>query len=114
MLKSNRHRKAEFAALLVALFAASANSAMADSKWEKTHPRRDQVNDRLAHQNHRITQERKEGDMTKEQAVALRKQDHQIRKEERTMAAQHDGHITKSEQHALNQQENSVSQQIGK
>ncbi|HJV84590.1 MAG TPA: hypothetical protein VJ698_03875 [Noviherbaspirillum sp.] len=114
MLKSNRYRKAEFAALLVALFAASANSAMAETKWEKTHPRRDQVNDRLARQNHRITHERKEGDLTKDQAVALRKQDNQIRKEERSMAAQNGGHITRAEQRTLNQQENAVSQQIGK
>lgn len=87
---------------------------MAKTKWEKTHPRRDQVNDRLARQNMRITQERKEGDITKDQAIALRKQDRQIRQEELTMASQHDGHLTRAEQKALNQQENAVSKQIGK
>lgn len=113
MLNSNQ--KAALATVLLALFAASANSAVAqETQWEKRHPRRDQVNDRLERQNKRITQERKEGEITKDQAVALRKQDRQIRKEERQMAAQHGGHITKAEQRELNQQENAVSKQIGK
>lgn len=111
----NAKQKTALATVLLSLFAASANSALAqETKWEKRHPRRDQVNDRLARQNHRITKERKEGDITKDQAVALRKEDNQIRKEERTMAAQHHGHITRAEQKELNQQENAVSKQIGK
>lgn len=91
----------------------SAN-AMADTKWEKAHPRRDQVNDRLARQNARIHEERKEGDLTGKQAAQLHKEDHQIRSEERLMASQNGGHITKQEQKTLNQQENAVSKQIGK
>ena len=97
--------------LLVVGFSAS---AMAETKWEKHHPRRDQVNDRLARQNARIHQERKEGEINKAQAAKLHREDHAIRQEERTMASTNHGHITKTEQHALNQQENQVSQQIGK
>src|ERR1700688_694514 len=70
------------------------SAAMAETKWEKAHPRRDQVNDRLAHQNKRIKNEVKEGEMTPAQAAALHKQDHGIRKEERIMASQNGGHIT--------------------
>lgn len=110
----NSKQKAALASVLIAAFAASASSAMAETKWEKNHPRRDQVNDRLERQNRRITQERKEGDITKQQAQALRKEDRQIRQEERDMAAQNHGHITKAEQRVLNQQENAVSKQIGK
>jgi len=85
-----------------------------DGKWARNHPRRDQVNDRLARQNRRIHKEVKEGEMSKAQAAKLHKDDRQIRQEERDMAAQNHGHITKQEQKTLNQQENQVSKKIGK
>ena len=100
-------------AISAAMALASA-SAMAETQWEKDHPRRDQVNDRLANQNHRINQEVKSGEITQKQAAKLHRQDHQIRKEERLMASQNGGHITKGEQRVLNQQENKVSREIGK
>ena len=85
-----------------------------DTQWQKNHPRREQVNNRLANQNKRIHQEVKQGDLSKAQAAKLHKADHQIRREERIMASQNGGHITRAEQKVLNQQENKVSQQIGK
>jgi len=91
-----------------------ASTALAETQWQKDHPRRTEVNKRLANQNARIKQERKEGEITKAQAQQLHKEDHQIRQEERDMASQNGGHITKSEQKVLNQQENQVSKQIGK
>jgi len=91
-----------------------ATNAVAATRWEQTHPRRDQVNDRLARQNARIHAEVKEGDLTKAQAASLHKEDAQIRAEERAMASQDRGHIPRSEQAVLNQQENAVSRQIGK
>ena len=91
-----------------------AGNAMAETPWEKSHPRRDQVNDRLARQNLRVRHEVKEGELSKTQAGQLHRQDHQIRLEERAMASQNGGHITKAEQRALNQQENAVSRKIGK
>lgn len=100
--------------LLAVSLGAVAVPSFADSHWQKTHPRREQVNDRLANQNRRIHTEVKEGDLTKTQAAALHKDDRQIRQEERDMAAQNGGHITKAEQKVLNQQENAVSKQIGK
>ena len=91
----------------------TAASAMAESTWDKEHPRREQVNKRLNNQNRRINQEVKEGEMSKAKAAKLHKEDRQIRQEERDMAAQNGGHITKQEQRTLNQQENKVSKQIG-
>ena len=91
-----------------------ATSAVADTQWQKNHPRREQVNSRLANQNKRIRTERKEGEITKGQAAQLHKEDRQVRQEERDMASQNGGHITKSEQRVLNQQENGISKQIGK
>jgi len=91
-----------------------ATNAMADTQWQKDHPRREQVNNRLANQNQRIKQERKEGEITKAQAAQLHKEDHAIRQEERAMASTNGSHVTKAEKKALNQQENQVSRQIGK
>jgi hypothetical protein len=92
----------------------AAGNALAQTQWQKDHPRRAEVNKRLANQDRRIHKEVKEGEMTKGQAAALHKDDRQIRKEERAMASQNGGHITKREQKTLNQQENAVSKQIGK
>ena len=113
---SNSSRKAAWVALTAGalLSLGISSAAMAETKWEKAHPRRDQVNDRLAKQNARIHQERKEGELTGAQAAKLHKEDSQIRGEERAMASQNGGHITKQEQKTLNQQENAVSKQIGR
>jgi len=101
--------------LLSVFVVGTAGSAMAaDGRWAKNHPRRVEVNARLANQNQRINQERREGEITQRQAAKLHKEDRQIRREERLMASQNGGHITKQEQITLNQQENAVSRQIGR
>jgi len=112
MLKSVR--KVLTVAAATAALAGLAGNALADTQWQKEHPRREQVNNRLANQNKRIHQERKEGEITKAQAAKLHSEDRAIRQEERTMASTNGGHITKAEQKALNQQENQVSKQIGR
>lgn len=94
--------------------AAAASAADHDTAWQKNHPRREEVNNRLANQDKRIATERKEGEITKAQAASLHREDRQIRQEERVMASHNGGHITKAEKKALNQQENAVSKQIGK
>jgi hypothetical protein len=109
----SRINKAYAAALAAAFVTTMATSAMAEGRWARNHPRRDQVNDRLENQNRRIDKELKEGEITKGQANYLHHEDRQIRQEERDMASQDGGHITKSEQKVLNQQENKVSKQIG-
>jgi hypothetical protein len=112
MFKSVRTTVTVTAAALA--LTALATNALADTQWQKEHPRREQVNNRLANQNKRIDKEVKEGEITKGQAHQLHKEDHNIRKEERAMASTNGGHITKTERKALNQQENQVSKQIGK
>lgn len=107
-------RRTLLAAAALTLGAGLATSAMAETQWQKTHPRRHEVNHRLKNQDRRIHKEVKEGDLSKQQAAQLHKDDHQIRQEERDMASQNNGHITKQEQRSLNQQENAVSKQIGK
>ena|SRR5437868_9802227 len=101
--------------VLATVAAGMAGGAMAnDTRWEKQHPRRDQVNDRLAKQNKRIRGEMKEGEMSHAKAGRLHREDRQIRQEERDMASQNGGHITRQEERTLNQQENAVSRQIGR
>lgn len=114
MLSTKNLTKAAALIAVLGVFATVASSSYADTTWQKNHPRREQVNNRLANQNARIHKEVKEGEMSKAQAAALHKDDRQIRKEERSMASQNGGHITKLEQKTLNQQENAVSKQIGK
>ena len=114
MFSLNRSGKAIILTALVTVFASAAGSAMAETTWQKNHPRREQVNNRLNNQNHRIKTEVKDGQITKGQARTLHKDDHAIRQEERDMSRQNGGHITKPEQSVLNQQENGVSRQIGK
>jgi len=103
------------AVALAGVFAVGiAGSAMADTPWQKNHPRREQVNNRLQRQNARINTERREGEITGQQAARLHRQDHQIRQEERSMASFDDGHISRADQRSLNQQLNTVSGEIGR
>jgi Spy/CpxP family protein refolding chaperone len=99
------------AAMLIAA-CAFVGTASAETTWQKNHPRRTQVNHRLNNQDRRIHNDVKNGTLTKGQAAALHKDDHQVRQEERDMASQNGGHITKSEQGILNQQENGISKEI--
>jgi len=109
------HRFAVKTAAIAAVFAFAASSSFAaETTWQKAHPRRVQVNSRLAHQDQRIHNEVKDGQITKGQAAALHQDDHTVRQEERGMASQDGGHLTKVDQRALNQQENGVSRAIGK
>lgn len=94
-------------------FLGLSNSAFAqDGKWDKNHPRRAEVNGRLANQNARIHNKVEDGKMSKAEASKLHKEDHSIRKEERRMASRDGGHITKADQNRINRQENHVSRQI--
>ena len=113
MIKSTR-TFLSIAAVSAALAGFSSSALADESQWQKDHPRRTEVNSRLANQDARIHNEVKSGQITKSQAQQLHAEDHGIRQEERTMASTNGGHITKTEQHALNQQENQVSKQIGK
>jgi hypothetical protein len=88
--------------------AASASAAA----WDKTHPRRAEVNHRLATQNARIHEGVEDGKITPQEAAKLHAEGRAVRKEERIDAAAHGGHITKAEQRDLNQDENQVSRDI--
>jgi hypothetical protein len=105
--------KAVMFAVWFVVMSGTVTTAIAETQWERDHPRRDQVNDRLSNQNRRINKELKEGEISKQRANQLQKEDRAIRQEERTMSKFNNGHITGAEQKSLNQQENAVSGQIG-
>ena len=65
------------AAAVVPVLAQAAQGAAAehDSNFAKNHPRREQVNERLANQNKRIKTEVAEGDLTPGQAARLHRED---------------------------------------
>jgi hypothetical protein len=101
-------------AAIIGILGVSITSASAETAWERNHPRRDQINDRLAAQHARINHEFREGELTRWQARRLHAEDRAIRAEERRMAFFHHGHITRAEQRRLDRQENFVSGQIGR
>ena len=100
-------------AAIAALSIVFAGTASAATNWDASHPRRAEVNQRLSNQDHRISQEVREGELSRGEAMRLHRDDHQVRTEERLMASQNGDHITRQKDRALNQQENQLSKRIG-
>ena len=100
-------------AIGLTMIGGSIGAAAASTPWQRNHPWRVQVNDRLANQNRRINTELRDGEITPWRARALHREDAAIRHEESVMAGLNHGHLTPAEHRALNQQENAVSRQIG-
>jgi hypothetical protein len=111
---TTRLTKLTVAALATTFLVTSTGGAFAAAGWNSTHPRRAEVNHRLANQNGTINRDRADGELSGSQARQLHHEDHQIRQEERDMASQDGGHITRADQRVLNQQENGVNRQIGR
>jgi hypothetical protein len=111
---SNNLTKLATVAFATIVLAGSAGTAFADTPWQDSHPRREEVNDRLRNQDRRIDHERRDGEIGRGQARQLHREDRHIRNEERRMAARDGGHITRRDQRILNRQENHVSRQIGR
>jgi hypothetical protein len=106
-----KHSATAALAALLALSSAS-NAIAATHHWQHKHPRRAEVNARLNHQDKRIHQERKAGEISPAKAKTLHREDRSVRANERAMAVADKGHIAKPEQRALNQQENGVGKQL--
>ena len=103
-------------ALLIVLFGAAASLAVAGSAsanpWNWHHPRRAEVNHRLAFQDRRINHDFRDGRISFHQARYLHGEDRMIRHQERFDARFDRGHVTRADQRALNRDENGVSRQI--
>jgi hypothetical protein len=102
------------AILIAAALAMAGMATGAQAGWRADHPRRAEVNARLANQAHRINVERREGEISAGQAHDLHVQDRGIRAQERYDASRNGGHLTRAEQVQLNHEENQVSHEIGR
>lgn len=96
-----------------ALVTTLAGIGTADAQtWAQRHPRRTEVNARLALQNARINQGLRDHQLTRAEAHQLRSDDRSIRTEERADASLNGSHITRGEQRQINAQENANSRAI--
>ena len=102
------------AGLALAAALISPVAANAATQWQRHHPARTHINQRLANQNRRISAGLRDGQLTRGQAHALRADDHAIRAQERADArADHNhGHLTGGQIRTLNQEENANSAAI--
>lgn len=114
------HRIVSLLLLGLAALAVAAPSFAGDRRFEHRHPRRDQVMDRVQTQNHRITKQVREGELTHAQAHALRTEDRSIAEQQRADAKDngsedknHFRYISTQQQKELNKELNANSQQIG-
>jgi hypothetical protein len=79
------------------------------SKFARQHPRRNEVNMRIANQRSRIAQGLQSGKLSSAQAKQLRANDKAIKRQEHADVKANGGYLTKSEQKQLNQEENANS-----
>ena len=108
----NAHIKSALLALGLAAGLSATSFALAETPWQQHHPRRAEINARLANQNREIRAERREGKITYAQAQALHAGDHNIRAQENADASHDHSHITKAEQNQLNSEETNIKQGI--
>jgi len=106
----NFKRNALLAVMGLVIAGGAVSTASADPVF---HPRRAEVNERLAHQNDRIDRARMDGSISGAKARRLHAADRRVRMHERRYAFFHHGHISRAEQHRLNRQENRISHRIG-
>ena len=105
--------------ILIAAVALTASAglggvAMADTHWEKHHPRQDQVLDRAVYQKHDVRSEFREGDITRAQRNRLLAADNRVIREDHFLAHANGGYITRHQQRFLNRQENRVHYHLPK
>src|ERR1700753_2969865 len=89
-----RLTKLSMIAIALATFGTSVTGASADTLWQYNHPRRAEVNERLAHQNFRIDRAEANGRISPFRAERLHAEDHAIRRAERIIARVHGGGIS--------------------
>lgn len=111
-MKTNQILTAMAATLFVGFTAFTMNASAQNGNFDKTHPRRAEVNGRLNNQNARVDNKVANGKMSNGEAAKIHSQDHAIHREEKRDAATNHGHITKAEQTHINHQQNQVSKEI--
>ena len=100
-------------AMGLVLACGAASGASAETRWDQNHPRQAQVLNRVDRQEHRITRERREGEISAAKAHRLRIADRHIARQAHREARRNGGYLTKVQQRHLNREENRVSRHIG-
>jgi len=105
--------------LALGLCTALAGAASAETPFQATHPRRAEVNQRLANIDHKVMVARSErrigpqkAKLIRAEARVIRAEARVIRARERLDARRHGGHITKVEQRKLNRAETGLVRQV--
>jgi hypothetical protein len=98
----------------VASLAAFAVPASAEGSWGHRHPRQHEVLAREHHQLHRITAERRRGDISGAQARAERHAGRAIALQDHADARAHHGAIARHEHRRLNRELNAESRAIAR
>jgi hypothetical protein len=109
----NMKKNALLAAMGVVMALTAVTGASAETRFDRTHPARAEVNGRLVHQNHRIRDERMVGKISVIKAERLHRREHLIRVQERHFARHHGGRLTRAEKLRLNHEENRAGRHIG-
>ena len=107
-----RNRTLLVGALGLVAAASIATGASADTRWDRHHPRQDEVFDRIHNQDRRVREEYREGDLNRWQAHRLIARDNRIAREDRFFSRVNGGYISRGEQHYLNRQENVTGHHI--
>lgn len=105
-------RKALVCSLIGVVAVASTAPAFAEGVWNRTHPRRAEVNHRIANQERQIRHDVRDGQLSRGQGRALMAQERAVRADERADARLDGGHITRSEQAQLNGDLNAIHNEI--
>ena len=89
-----------------------AGTGFAQDQWQRNHPGRTEVNQRIRRQDRRINQGVRHGQLSAGEANQLRAEDQSIYRQETQDAAANHGHLTGAERRQLNREENAESRQI--
>ncbi len=109
----NAKKNVILAAMGLVMACTAVTGASAETRFDRTHPARAEVNGRLVNENHRVVVARRDGAISKARAMRLHAKAHLIRVQERRMAVRHGGHITRIEKARLNREENRLNRHIG-
>lgn len=101
-----RTRTVLVAALGLVAAASIATGASAESRWDRHHPRQDEVFDRIHNQDHRIRADYRDGEIGRWREHRLLARDNRIGREDRFFSRVNGGYITRGEQRYMNRQEN--------
>jgi hypothetical protein len=105
-------RKALVYSMIGVMAIGSTVPAFAETTWQRNHPRRTEVNHRIANQEHQIRHDMRDGQLSRGQGRALLSQDRAVRADERADARLDGSHITRGEQAQLNGDLNSIHNEI--